>query len=37
MNLFTKSNAKPCSFLLIDTTLALDNALRFRKNRLEKI
>ena len=37
MNLFTKCNAKPCSFLLIDTTLALDNALRFRKNRLEKM
>ena len=37
MNLYKKCTAKPYSFLFIDTTLASDNLLRFRKNLLEKI
>ena len=37
MNLYIKCTAKPCSFLLIDATLASDNLLRFRKNILERI
>ena len=37
MNLYKKCTAKPYSFLVIDTTLALDNPLRFRKNLLEII
>ena len=37
MNLYKKCIAKPYSFLIIDTTLASDNSLRFRKNPLEKI
>ena len=32
MNLYKKCTAKPCSFLVIDATLASDNLLRFRKN-----
>ena len=32
MNLYNKSTAKPYSFLVIDTTLASDNLLSFRKN-----
>ena len=31
MNLYKKCTAKPYSFLIIDTTLASDNPLRFRK------
>ena len=37
MNLYKKCIAKPYSFLVIDTTLASDNPLRFRKNLLERI
>ena len=37
MNLYKKCAAKPYSFLVIDTTLASDNSLRFRKNLLERI
>ena len=37
MNLYKKCTAKPYSFLVIDTTLASDNSLRFRKNLVEKI
>ena len=37
MNLYKKCTAKPYSFLVIDTTLASDNSLRFRKNFLELI
>ena len=37
MNLYKKCTAKPYSFLVIDTTLASDNYLRFRKNLLEII
>ena len=37
MNLYKKYTAKPYSFLVIDTTLASDNLLCFRKNLLEKI
>ena len=37
MNLYKKYTAKPYSFLVIDTTHASDNALRFRKNFLERI
>ena len=37
MNFYKKSTAKPYSFLVIDTTLPLDNSLRFRKNLLERI
>ena len=37
MNLYKKCTAKPYSFLVIDTTLASDNSLRFRKNLLERI
>ena len=32
MNLYKKCNAKPYSFLVIDTTLASDNSSCFRKN-----
>ena len=32
MNLYKKCPEKPYSFLVIDTTLASDNSLRFRKN-----
>ena len=37
MNLYKKCTAKLYSFLVIDTTLALDNPFRFRKNLLERI
>ena len=36
MNLYKKCTAKPYSFLTIDTTLASDIPLRFRKNLLER-
>ena len=32
MNLYKKCTAKPYSLLVIATTLASDNPLRFRKN-----
>ena len=32
MNLYKKCTAKPYSFLVIDSTLASDNPLHFRKN-----
>ena len=32
-----KNTAKPCYFLVIDTTLASDNSSHFRKNLLERI
>ena len=35
MNLYKRSTAKPCSFLVIDTILLSDNVLHFRKNLLE--
>ena len=35
-NLYKKYTSKPYSFLIIDTTLASDNCLRFRKNLLER-
>ena len=35
MNLYKKCTRKPYSFLVIDTTFASDNPLRFRKNLLE--
>ena len=31
INLYKKCSAKPYSFLVIDTTLSLDNPLRFKK------
>ena len=37
MNLFQKCIAKPYHFLVIDSTLASDNLLCFRKNLLEGI
>ena len=37
LNLYKKCTEKPYSFLVIDTTLASDNSLRFRKNLLERI
>ena len=37
MNLCKMYNSKPYSFLVIDTILASDNSLRFRKNLLERI
>ena len=37
MNLYKTSTAKPYSFLVIDTTLAWDNPLLFRKNLLARI
>ena len=37
MNLYKKCTAKPYSFLVIDTTLASDNPLPFRKNLAERI
>ena len=37
MNLYKKFTAKPYSFLVIDTTVVLDNPSRFRKNLLERI
>ena len=37
MNLYQKCSAKPYSFLALDSTLASDNLLRFKKNFLERI
>ena len=37
MNFYNKCTAKPCSFLVTDTTLVSDNSLRFRKNLLQGI
>ena len=37
MNLYKKCTAEPYSFLVIDTTLASNNSLRFRRNLLERI
>ena len=37
MNLYEKCTAKPCSSLVIDTTLVSDNSSFFRKNILERI
>ena len=37
MNLYKKCTAKPYSFLVIDTTLAPDSPLLFRKNLVERI
>ena len=37
MNLYKKCTAKPCSFLVIDTTLASDSSLHFTKNILERM
>ena len=37
INLYKKCSAKPYSFLVIDTTLSLDNPLRFKENPLESI
>ena len=37
MNLYKKCTAKPYSLLVIDTTLASDNPLCFRKNLSERI
>ena len=37
MNLYKKCTTKLYSFLVIDTILASDNFLRFRKNLLERI
>ena len=37
MNLYKKCTPKLYSFMVIDTTLTLDNSLRFRKNLSERI
>ena len=37
MNLYKKCTVKPYSFLVIDTTLALDKSSHFKKNLLERI
>ena len=37
MNLYRKCTAKPNPILVIDTTFASDNALRFRRNIVETI
>ena len=37
INLYKKCTEKPYSSLVIDTTLASENCLRFRKNLLERI
>ena len=37
MNIYKTGTEKPYSFLVIDTTLASDNSLRFRKNLLERM
>ena len=37
MNPYKKCNAEPFTFVIIDTTLASDTPLRFRKNVLEGI
>ena len=36
-NIYVKCTAKPYSFLVIDYTLASENPLHFRKNRIERI
>ena len=36
-NLYKKCNAKPYSFLVIDTAVASDNPSRFRKSLLQRI
>ena len=37
INLYQECIANPYSFLVIDTTLVLDNPLHFRKNLLKRI
>ena len=37
VNLYKKCTAKSYSFMVIDTTLASNNSLRFRKNHVERI
>ena len=37
MNLYKNFSAKPYSFLMIDTTLASDDPLSFRKNLQERV
>ena len=37
MNLYKNCTVKPYPFLVIDTTFASDNSLRFRKTLLERI
>ena len=37
MNIFKKCTAKSYSYLEIDTTLASENPLRFRKNILKRV
>ena len=37
MNLYNKCTEKRYSFLVIDTIIASDNPLSFRKNHLQKI
>ena len=37
MNLYKKYTSKAYSFLLNDTTLSSDNALRFRRNLMWKV
>ena len=37
VNPYKKCTAQPCSFLVIDATIASDNLSRFRKNLLERI
>ena len=37
VNLYKKCTAKPCSFLVIDTTFTSDDPLRFRPNFSERI
>ena len=37
VNLYKKCTSKPYSHLVLDTTLASDNPLRFRRNLLERI
>ena len=37
MNLYQNCTAKPCSFLIINTTLASDNPSSFKKYLLERI
>ena len=37
MSLYKKRTSRPYSFLVIDTTLASDNPLCFRKNLVERI
>ena len=37
MNLYKKCAGTPCSFFVIDATIASDNPLHFRKNLSERI